>query len=584
MDRKSWILLKKETKRNFSEATWVPLRASQRELEGDARTIPYKEEYFGCGSAAFPPEHTERASTFGWHDIGPGRGVLPYAYEDGNYSPVEVYQYNDNDPLGVNLVFDHPQPVIGGRRWLINPDLIIALRLVKEGNNWVRPEEDFTPVIREHFDDSGNHTCIEIRRDHLLDYLAARNLNLRLAYYRQRVENVSELHNSSYAGLSTLKEHRDGANFELLVRNLEDVFGGSWASIRAWRTDIDEEEDAPSMGPETNENTEFESHTGHRSGYPGTRVEGEFWKEEWINHKSQSLRVRGDKNPHLPTYIVETDGSRMSSHQLDDEDIGRWLWFRSEVVNTLLSHRGFSMNWYTRETGGINSPSGHSTHFGLNSADLVTVYAYDVAKLPAWEQQIWSAHNVAPDGKVSAELLAAQVRTAPASTTAPEDLLIQVMELLEDGFKKHFNTSLFSHPLKIDEAKQQILRFRSTDRASLLRLAKDLIRSFSDRIDVSALRKISTNKNKDQLKANKLLQDILATKVGEEEARKVLGPIFGTYDLRVGDAHPTGSGVEDALKLVDIDPNDSPLRQGQALIHNFGYAIWLIGRGLFKPQ
>ena len=70
-------------------------------------------------------------------------------------------------------------------------------------------------------------------------------------------------------------------------------------------------------------------------------------------------------------------------------------------MNELLSHRGFSLKWYTAETGAIKSTSGYSTHFGINASDLITVYAYDIAKLPAWEQFLWAASNVAPEGKVS---------------------------------------------------------------------------------------------------------------------------------------------------------------------------------------
>jgi hypothetical protein len=45
----------------------------------------------------------------------------------------------------------------------------------------------------------------------------------------------------------------------------------------------------------------------------------------------------------IPQFIVETDGTRMASADLDDEDTGRWLWFRPSVVNELLGLRGFSL-------------------------------------------------------------------------------------------------------------------------------------------------------------------------------------------------------------------------------------------------
>jgi len=577
-----WILQTKETRRIFSGATWVPLRASSNDEQGEVKDIGYVSEFFGCGSVAFPPQYREAAEQLGWSDIGIGRSARPYAYEDGYYSSIEQYQLNDKEPIGVQLVFEHPQPVVGGRLWILNPDLVVALHLIREGINWVRPEENFIVVAREVLDENGHHRLIEIKREFLIDYLAARNLSLRLSYYRQRVENVASLEDSAYANLTNLQEMRDGGRFELRTRSLDDVFGGSWASFRAWRTDVDEDEDAPVMGPESDDNTDYESSQGYRSGYEGVRVEGEFWRDEWIEHQGRSMRVRGDEDKNLPQFIVETDGTRMASADLDNEDIGRWLWFRSSVVNELLGLRGFSLEWYTAETGGIRSTSGYVTHFGINYSDLITVYAYDIARLDAWEQHIWAAHNVVPDGKVSIELLAAQVKVQPASTHAAEELLFKSMRMLEAGFHQEFHIPLFTHDIEDAAMIQHVSRFASKDQASLLRLAKELVRVFSDRLDVRELRKLSTHAEKEKLASNKLLQDVLTRKVGIEKARKIFGSIFGAYDMRVGDAHPTSSKIGDALKLAGVDESSSFLRQGEQLISNFGKSIWWIGKLLFE--
>lgn len=578
-----WILQKKETRRLFANATWVPLRASFTDEQGQVGVteIGYVSEFFGCGSVAFPPKHREVAERLGWSDIGIIHSARPYAYEGGHYSSIDQYQYNDKEAIGVELVFEHDQPVVGGMLWILNPDLVVALHLIKEGNNWVRPEENFVVVAREVLDERGNHRLIEIKREFLIDYLAARNLSLRLSYYRQRVENVAALEGSEYANLENRQEQRDGGRFELLIRSLNDVYGGSWASFRVWRTDVDADEDAPVMGPESDDNTAFESSNGHRSGYQGVRVEGEFWRDEWIDHQGRSVRVRGDADQALPQFIVETDGTRMASVDLDDEDIGRWLWFRSSVVSDLLGHRGFSLEWYTAETGGIRSTSGYVTHFGINSSDLITVYAYDVARLAAWEQHTWAAHNVVPDGKVSNELLAAQVRTQPASTHAVEKLLFKSMRMLEAGFRQEFSISLFTHDIDDAAVMQQVSRFASKDQASLLRLAKELVRVFSDRLNVRELRKLSTHAEKEKLGSNKLLEDVLAQKVGTDKARYIFGAVAGAYDMRVGDAHPTGSKIGDALKLAGIDESSSFMRQGEQLIHNFGRSVWWIGKLLF---
>lgn len=581
---KDWILQKKETRRIFSKSTWVPLRAMSNDEHGNSQHIGYTSEYFGCGSVAFPPEHRDIAEKVSWSDIGIGCTVQPYAYEDGYYSSIEQYQWNDKEPIGIHLVLEHPQPVIGGRIWVLNPDLIVALRLIKDGNNWVRPEENFVVVAREVFDEKGEHQLIEIKREFLLDYLAARNLSLKLSYYRQRVENITSLETSEYHGLEDCQEERDNGRFELLIRNLNDVYGGSWAMFRTWRTDVDEEEDAPIMEPETNENTDYESSKGNKDGYNGIRVESEFWRDEWIEHQGISNRVRGDIDTNLPQFIIETDGTRMTSVELNNEDIGRWIWFRSNIINELLGFRGFTLKWYTAETGAIQSTSGYSVHFGINSVDFITVYAYDIARLPSWEQQIWAAQNVVPEGKVSKELLDSQVKALPADTYAVEELLFKVMEMLEGEFRKEFNVSLFSHDIEHIEALKKISRFQSKDQASLLRLAKELVRVFSDRLNIQELRSLSTHSKKDELGSNKLLQDILSQKVGNDTARKIFGPIVGAYDMRVGDAHPTSSKIGEALKLAGINNEDSFLRQGQQLISNFGQSIYWIAKRMFEKS
>jgi hypothetical protein len=582
---KDWILHTKETRRSFSNSTWVSLRASNESEKGRHDEIGYVKEYFGCGSAAFPQEQRGFADTLSWSDIGIGRGAQPYAYEDGYYASVEQYQYHDRKPIGVRLVFEHPQPVVGGTLWILNPDLVIALHLIKDGLNWVRPEEDFVVVAREVLDEDGSHSLIEIKREFLMDYLAARNLSLRLSYYRQRVENVTALEGTAYEGLADHQEERDGGQFELLVRELDNVYGGSWASFRVWRTDVDEDEDAPVMGPEKVDNTGHEQNEGVRGGYSGVRIEGEFFRDEWIEHQGHSARVRGDAEKNLPQFIVETDGTRMASADLDNEDVGRWLFFRPGIVNELLKHQGFSLSWATAETGGIHSTSGYVAHFGINSSDLITVYACDVARLAPWEQHIWAAHNVVPEGKVSSELLASQVKVDPANTRAAEDLLFFSMRLLQTGFRHNFGVELYTHDIDDTAAMQTVSRFVSTDQAALLRLAKDIVRVFTERLDARTLRGLSTHKDKEKLGTKRLLEDILAQKIGPEKARQVFGPIAGAYDMRLGDAHPTSSTIKDALKLARIDEDRSFLRQGEQLIYNFGHSVWWIGKLLFaQPE
>jgi len=174
-----------------------------------------------------------------------------------------------------------------------------------------------------------------------------------------------------------------------------------------------------------------------------------------------------------------------------------------------------------------------------------------------------------------------QVKTQPASTEAFEVLLFKTMRLLERSFKQKHGFALFNHEIVDQDAMQIVSRFVSTDRAGLLRLAKELVRVFSDRLNVRELRKLSTHADREKLGSNKLLQDILAQKVGVEKARSVFGVIAGVYDMRVADAHPTGDKVADALILAGIDTDQSYLKQGEQLIYNFGSTLFQVGKLIF---
>jgi hypothetical protein len=151
-----------------------------------------QEDVFVARSTDFAPEHRALAEKLGWHDFVRSAEGGPYAFKDGRYKAAESYQYNDGEDVGIQLIFiqdfnkDH-LPV-----WHVNQDLVLVLRLLQEGDSWVRPDEGYVEVIRQRRDASGMVVAIEIKREFLRDYLAARGLALRLGYYRQRMAIVED--------------------------------------------------------------------------------------------------------------------------------------------------------------------------------------------------------------------------------------------------------------------------------------------------------------------------------------------------------------------------------------------------------
>jgi hypothetical protein len=440
---------------------------------------------------------------------------------------------------------------------------------------WVRPEEGYPDVARQRRDKSGKIVAIEIRSEFLRDYLAARGLALRVAYYRQRMAILKEKPVFSWPS-DCLEDERPHDRFKARIFEVDETggpFGAGVAVFHAWRTDVDPEEDVPVFGPENDTNTDARSTTYTRGGTKFYRVEGELWREEWIEPADRSERVRGDESNEQVFFIVDAAGKREASTALDNEDVGRYLWFDPRVVLALLSRRGSGIKWHTGQTGSIWCSPYCPVHFGINRLGLVNVYAYDVAKYPVWQQKIWAGHNVPPDGAVSDELLAAQMRAQPARTEAPETLLKIAIDEIDTFFQHKTGTPLFRSHHAADEIANAIHRFRAVDRAGLLSLAKDLARLIADRIDVNTLRKIVSPPPGENWGSLKSLEKALAIKVPDERAKEIMSRLFGIYELRLGDAHLPSTEIDEALTKARVEQGAPLVLQGAQLIYAAAFSL-----------
>ena len=452
---KTWFEMKDIRKRRLADAVWIPLRVSDHLIrEGKWGYVGYKDEFYGMGSVAIPKAAREEAKKLNWSEIGLRNDQQVWATGE-YYKPAEVFQYHEKVDLGIALVLAQTFPTAEPNEWHLNQDLIFALGLMREGDEWVRPVEDYCVVARLRRDGQRNPIAIEIRNEHLRDYLCARGMFLRTSLYRSRdviVENPTHVGSPEEVKIIEGDEH-----FETRVLQIIEgghIGDGSYAVFNISRTDVDPDDDVPQPGRPNDDNTKSQSWTGKHEGRQLARVIGELWRNEEIDPSEKSPRVRGDKVPTGIQYIVDASGARLSSENLDDEDTARWLWFRPEVVPALTKHRGGDLEWYTQETGGVGCSPGELTHFGLNKVGLVTVYAYDIAKLLDWQQRVWSGYNLAPEGGVSRELLSAQMEARVANSAAPEAVLPDVLTHLDQYFHEQIGTPLFrTHATTRDLAK-----------------------------------------------------------------------------------------------------------------------------------
>jgi hypothetical protein len=160
----------------------------------------------------------------------------------------------------------------------------------------------------------------------------------------------------------------------------------------------------------------------------------------------------------------------------------------------------------------------------------------------------------------------AQAEGEPARTHAPEAFLMKTLELLNQAAKKRFGIEVIkSHP-EHDRLLRLVHRFRAVDEAGFYALAKDLARLTADSIDVAGLQTIVSVPKGQKRGSLKSLESVLATVLAPEEARSTMTPLFGTYELRLADAHLPTSELEKSFEMVNAKREAPWINQGAQLL------------------
>jgi hypothetical protein len=167
---------------------------------------------------------------------------------------------------------------------------------------------------------------------------------------------------------------------------------------------------------------------------------------------------------------------------------------------------------------------------------------------------------------VSGELLAAQANGIPAETQAPEAYLPSVFGLLNEATTARFQFRLFREHSDFESLIAVTHRFRAIDQTGLFSLAKDLARLTADGIDSSAIQKVVLPPKGERWGSLKSLEKLVASLIGADQARSLLGPLVGVYELRLADAHLAGSEIDEAFELAGVDRSKPFVLQGFDLL------------------
>lgn len=395
-----WFEMPRERRRTLENATWIPLRARECiDEQGKFGRVGYLEDFLSVGTLAVPLERRHEAETLDWTSIGPG-------HTNGGYVEENVYVPSDvrSDVSGLYLALEQRGNDVDHAQWHLHQDFVITLGLKREGDLWLSLSEGYLEVARLSRKQNGAPALLKVKASHLRDYLRAREMALRVASFRYRTEVVENADHVTWSGGRTTDE-TETDKWEAEVMAIHEGggrFGAERAVLHVARTDVDVGDDVPVLDAPGTGDTTSRFWTRKDSGRKVYRIDGRFWRQEWVEPATRSERVRGDQVPATVFFIVDAEDQRESRDTLRDGR--RWLWFRPEVVCTLIKYRGGGLRWWTRDTGKVWCSPSCGVNFGINSLGLVNVYAKDVAFLPEWQQRVWAGFNVGPDGKLSEEL------------------------------------------------------------------------------------------------------------------------------------------------------------------------------------
>jgi hypothetical protein len=219
-----WFEMAEIRKRRFDSAVWIPLRASQRSETGKWGHLGHKSEFFGAGSLAVPLSKRDAAARLGWMDFGLAHDHCGYA-DRRRRRYVAADEYEDKQLKGaVWLVMSQRGNSAEPPTWHIHPDFVITLGLKREGNVWVAMGEDYIEVVRLMLDEDNRPRLLEVRAEHLKDYLCARRMTLLISWYRERQEVVEA--EPDFRWPKPDGTYKDGERWEGRIDAIHE--GGDW--------------------------------------------------------------------------------------------------------------------------------------------------------------------------------------------------------------------------------------------------------------------------------------------------------------------------------------------------------------------
>jgi hypothetical protein len=557
-----WVEARDFERLSFERATWIPLVLEKDDiLHGRFGTPGYRKAYRDIDSIIVPLDLKPEFDGVDWQLVSRHNSDQAWA-NDESFHPPGCYNGN---PKILYPVIQRTYATGDPMRWDLLQELEVGMTLLRRGDVWIAPEEDDIEVAKLERDDQGRPDALLFRAEHLRDYLCAKKAALLLTGFAFRdavEESFPELQWEPKTDDKRKHERHFGhGSWEGIHAPMHEggkPFGLVSHVIHAWRESVDPDDDIPIMPhPPEEPEPRSESYTTVATGRKIFGLSGRIWVKHWILPAQKSPRIRRDEVEARVNFQVENqERSTMAGNAL--HDYRGWLWFKPTVIRRLLEARTSELKWYTAHTGEIG-PAPHATlHFGVNRIGLINVLRYKMAQLPEWAQKYWGSSNVGPDGGLSEELHMSQNLARPAETMAPEAMLWNNLEILQGRTDLAYGRPLLHHFPSQDVFFHRIHRFYCDSFADVSELCKELHRIVSEPIDIGLLNEKIDPVNAKRANEKKLRQiKRLALWLDSAglDGRNITRALAGVYELRIGDAHLSGSDIRDALELLHIPPD-----------------------------
>lgn len=587
-----WFEMKDIRTKKYDEAVWIPLLSEETEKKGELCKAESEQVEFYSQSILVPNDAFNVVEKLKWSDLSDCNIAVADVNEMGKYKTCDVinrYISQENtdekkcDVIPINAIIPVLTQQFGSGEadvWHLHQDIVLALKLLRRGDFWVRPDENYVEVARLTRKE-GNPVKLEIKNEFLKDYLCARQMGLYVATVDIREKyfgkdpclgwkeglTQKELDNGEWWGTySEMTDNGHLPNSTALV-------------VNATRTDVDLNEDVPTIDYADSINVETKE-VNLASENTVFMYSAELYKYELIRPGLESIRIRGDEPSNFPFFKINASGKSVASNQLRDGK--RWLWFNPDVVNRICSMNKPTLIWKSRDVGIVGCGQFHIL-FGVNKKGLVSVYAKDIAVLPVWMQEIWAGYNIPPEGGVSKELLIIQAVGKAVRTLAPESFLPIEYKCLNKSFQDKYGMPLFDMTPEVEIQLVKVNRFESVSEEGFFKLAKDLAKLVCDSINWKPLQKHLENVNP-KWRSMKTLQEFLVQKenLTEDQVKKMMAPFYGIDDLRQTDAHIKGPDTDKAMQAVGINKDVIPLFRGTHMLIQFVNTIAAINSIIVK--